>query len=125
MQHEKTYGEGGNKRTDKSLDLLKLEVQKDAAKKMEWPVNKPIPHMLDVGGTLVEAMPRVHPTLRVQLRVDVETYKKLGIPLRLGRSHMSKKGRLFQTPKLELLCDTGAQVDCRWDLQELPSRYCQ
>ena len=44
VQHEKTYGEGGHKRTDKSLDLLKLEVQK-----MEWPVNKPIPHMLDVG----------------------------------------------------------------------------
>ena len=25
---------------------------------------------------------------------------------------MSKKGRLLQTPKLDLLCDTGAQVDC-------------
>ena len=53
-------------------------------KKEEWPMNKPIPHMMDVGGTLVEGMPRAHPTLRVQLRVDVETYKKLGIPLTLA-----------------------------------------
>ena len=68
--------------------------------------------MMDVGGTLVEGMPRAHPTLRVQLRVDVEKYKTMGISLKLGRSHMSKKGRLFQTPKLDLLCDTGAQVDC-------------
>ena len=25
---------------------------------------------------------------------------------------MSKKGKLLQTPKLELMCNTGAQVDC-------------
>ena len=25
---------------------------------------------------------------------------------------MSKKGKIFPTPKLELLCGTGAQVDC-------------
>ena len=97
----------------KSLDLSEVVVQGGAMKKrVDWPVNKPIPHMMDVGGTLVEGMPRAHPTMRVQLKVDVGTYKKLGIPLMLGRSFMSKKGRLFQTPKLELLCDTGAQVDC-------------
>ena len=26
--------------------------------------------------------------------------------------YVSDKGRILQSPKLELLCDTGAQVDC-------------
>ena len=119
VQHEKRdstvqAAEGGRRKNkNKNLDLYEVAVQREAVvKKMEWPVKKPIPHMMDVGGTLVKAMPRTHPTMRVQLKVDVGTYKKLGIPLMLGRSFMSKKGRLFQTPKLELLCDTGAQVDC-------------
>ena len=112
VQHEKKTGKDCQSKS-KGLDLCELAVQEDAKKEeLKWPVNKAIPHMMDVGGTLVEAMPRAHPTLRVQLRVDVETYRKLGIPLILGKSHMSKKGRLFQTPRLELLCDTGAQVDC-------------
>ena len=43
----------------------------------------------------------------MQVRVDVGTYKMLGIRLMLGNSHMSQR-----TPSLELFCDTGAQVDC-------------
>ena len=58
------------------------------------------------------AMPSAHPLIRVQIKVDIGTYTRLGISLKLRRLHMSKKGKLLHTPKLELLCDTGAQVDC-------------
>ena len=100
VQHEKKA----------DLGLCAVAAQRDTV--AEWPAERPIPHMMDVGGTMVEAMPRAHPTMRVQLKVDVGTYRELGIPLKLNRSHMSKKGRMLQTPKVELLCDTGAQVDC-------------
>ena len=79
VQHEKkTGGNGQEKKKNKSLDLCELVVQRGAMKKkVDWPVNKPIPHMMDVGGTMVEGMPRAHPTMRVQLKVDIETYKEL------------------------------------------------
>ena len=71
VQHEEKTGKDCQSKS-KGLDLCELAVQEDAKKEeLKWPVNKAIPHMMDVGGTLVEAMPRAHPTLRVQLRVDV------------------------------------------------------
>ena len=39
-------------------------------------------------------------------------YEKTGLPLRMGRTSMTRKGKILQVPKVELLCDTGAQVDC-------------
>ena len=30
----------------------------------------------------------------------------------MGRRSMTKKGKLLQIPRVELLCDTGVQVDC-------------
>merc|ERR1711954_183009 len=36
----------------------------------------------------------------------------MGLLLQMGRSSMTKKGKLVQIPRVELLCDTGAQVDC-------------
>ena len=48
---------------------------------------------------MVEAMPRAHPTMKVQVKVDVGTYKDLGIPLDLGKLRMSKTGKLFRLLK--------------------------
>ena len=75
-------------------------------------VSKPIPHMMEVQGKLVVAMPRAHPGVRVQVEVDVSMYKECGLQLKMGKSSMTKEGKLLQVPKVELLCDTGAQVDC-------------
>merc|ERR1711954_344359 len=36
----------------------------------------------------------------------------MGLLLQMGRSSMTKTEKLLQIPKVELLCDTGAQVDC-------------
>ena len=75
-------------------------------------VNKPIPHMLEEGGRMVVAMPRAHPGVRVQVEVNKDMYDRTGLQLRMGKSSMTRKGKLLQIPKVELLCDTGAQVDC-------------
>ena len=74
--------------------------------------SQPVPHMLEENGHMVVKMPRSHPGLKVQVRVNVEMYKKTGLPLRMGRTSMTKKGKILQIPTIELLCDTGAQVDC-------------
>ena len=63
-------------------------------------------------GEMVVAMPRAHPGVRVQVEVNRAMYEKTGLPLRMGKSSMTRKGKLLQIPKIELLCDTGAQVDC-------------
>ena len=46
------------------------------------------------------------------MKVNVEMYKRTGLPLRMGRTSMTRKGKMLQIPMIELLCDTGAQVDC-------------
>ena len=58
---------------------------------------------------MVIAMPRAHPGIRVQEEVNKDMYEKTGLPLRMGKTSMTRKGKLFQIPKVELLCDTGAQ----------------
>ena len=75
-------------------------------------VTKPIPHMLEEEGRMVVAMPRAHPGVRVQVEINTDMYKRTGLPLRMGKTSMTKKGKLLQIPKVQLLCDTGAQVDC-------------
>ena len=52
-------------------------------------VTKPVPHMLEVEGRRVVAMPRVHPSIRVQVEVNKATYEKTGLPLRMGKSSMT------------------------------------
>ena len=79
---------------------------------MSLSLGKPLPHMMDVEGELVVAMPRDHPKLRVQVVVDVQTYKDYGMKLQLRKSCMNGGGKIINTPRMELLCDTGAQVDC-------------
>ena len=75
-------------------------------------LSQPVPHMLEENGHMVVKMPRSHPGLKVQMKINVKMYKRTGLPLRMGRKLMTKKGRILQIPKIELLCDTGAQVDC-------------
>ena len=74
--------------------------------------SQPVPHMLEENGHMVVKMPRSHPGLKVQVKVNVEMYKRTGLPLRMRRTSMTRKGKILQIPKIELLCDTGAQVDC-------------
>ena len=71
-----------------------------------------IPHMQEEDGRMTVTMPKDHPRIRVQVQVNKDMYEKMGLPLKMGRTFMSQKGRLLQIPKVELLCDTGAQVDC-------------
>ena len=87
-------------------------VQDRTGQSVRLSVTKPIPHMLEEEGRMVVAMPRAHPGVRVQVEVNKDMYKKTGLPLRMGKTSMTKKGKLLQTPKVQLLCDTGAQVDC-------------
>ena len=73
---------------------------------------RPVPHMQEEDGQMKVTMPKDHPKVRVQVQVNTEMYEKTGLPLEMGRSFMTKKGKLLQIPNVDLLCDTGAQVDC-------------
>ena len=73
---------------------------------------EPVPHMLEEDGDMVVEMPRAHPGLKVLVEVNTGMYEKTGLLLRMGRTSMTRKGKILQVPKVELLCDTGAQVDC-------------
>ena len=98
---------------DDAAAVNEVEAVRDTlGTKVKLSRNRPVPHMVDVGGELVVSVPREHPKLRVQMVVDAQFYKKHGLNLRLRRSCMTKQGKLLETPKVELLCDTGAQVSC-------------
>ena len=73
---------------------------------------RPVPHMEEEDGQMRVTMPKAHPKVRVQVQVNKDMYEKTGLLLQMGRSSMTKKGKLLQIPRVELLCDTGAQVDC-------------
>ena len=75
-------------------------------------VSRPIPHMQEENGKMIIAMPKAHPRVRVRIEVNTEMYKQTGLQLKMRRSSMTKQGKLLQVPKVEVLCDTGAQVDC-------------
>ena len=53
-------------------------------KPVKLSVTKPIPHMLEEKGRMVVAMPRAHPGVRVQVKVNKDMYDKTGLPLRTG-----------------------------------------
>ena len=105
VQHEMPGGKRVEVKTVKT-------VLDSGGKPVRLSMNKPIPHMLEVNGKMVVAMPRAHPGVRVQVEVNKDIYEKTGLPLRMGKTSMTRKGKLLQIPKVELLCDTGAQVDC-------------
>ena len=104
VQHERRTGQ-----TD--VGACAVIARAEVVQSDQWPKSKLIPHMIDVGGKLVEAQPPKHPTLKIRMKLDVQTYKDLKIPLQLRKSLMSRSGKVVQTPHVELLCDTGAQVD--------------
>ena len=98
---------------DKNVEIKSVKmVLNSGGKPVLLSSDKPIPHMLEVEGQMVVAMPRAHPGVRVQVEVNKDMYEMTGLPLRMGRSSMTKSGKILQIPKVELLCDTGAQVDC-------------
>ena len=100
-------------RGDTNAEVKTVQTVLDSGgKPVKLSVSKPIPHMLEENGKMVVAMPRAHPKVRVQVEVNKDMYEKNGLPLRMGKSSMTRKGRLLQIPKVELLCDTGVQVDC-------------
>ena len=70
-------GDIGEKPNDKMAGMRRSEVKLS--------MNRPAPHMVDVGGKLVVTLPRDHPKLRVQLVLDNEFYKEHGLVLRLRR----------------------------------------
>ena len=49
-------------------------------------------------------MHKDHSKVRVQVQVNKDMYEKTGLLLRMGRSSITKKGKLSQIPKVELLC---------------------
>ena len=105
--------DGQNEMEARNMRLMTVGAVKDSSGKIvELSDTKPVPHMMDVDGKFVVGMPRSHPALRVQVAIDVQAYKELGLSLRLNKSFMTKQGKLLQVPRVDLLCDTGAQVDC-------------
>ena len=105
VQHETKGGKQVGVKTVRAVKDLK-------GKPVRLSVTWPIPHMLEVNGKMVVAMPKAHPGIRVQVEVNKNMYEKTGLPLKMGKTSMTRKGKLLQIPKIELLCDTGAQVDC-------------
>ena len=105
VQHEMP---GGKKVEIKTVKM----VLDSGGKPVRLSVNKPIPHMLEEKGEMVVAMPRAHPGVRVQVEVNKPMYDMTGLPMRMGKTSMTRRGKLLQIPKVELLCDTVAQVDC-------------
>ena len=44
--------------------------------------------------------------------VNTGMYEKMGLPLKMGRASMTRKGKILKVPKIKLLRDTGAQANC-------------
>ena len=48
-------------------------------------------------------MPKDYPKVRVQVQGNKDMYEKTELLLKMGRSSMTKTGKLLQIPKVELL----------------------
>ena len=105
MQHEIP----GTKKVEVKTVGQKLNL---GGQQVRLSVDRPIPHMLEEQGKMVVAMPKAHPQVRVQVEVNKDMYVMTGLPLKMCRTSMTRKGKVLQIPRVELLCDTGAQVDC-------------
>ena len=105
--------DGQNEKKTRDMQLMTVgAVRGGSGTVIKLSSTRPVPHMMDVEGKFVVGMPRSHPALKVQIAIDVQAYKELGLNLRLSKSFMTRQGKLLQVPRVELLCDTGAQVDC-------------
>ena len=108
----KVKGGLGNNGQCEMATVQKVNLKKGADEALRLSMTSPVPHMMDVEGKLVMAMPKSHPKMKVQIAVDVPTYKEYGLQLLLRKSCMTNKGRVQHIPRVDVLCDTGAQVDC-------------
>ena len=105
--------DGQNEKKAPGKEVMAVGAVRDGfGKVIKLSNTSPVPHMMDVKGEFVAGMPRSHPALQVQVEIDIQAYEEFGLSLRLGRSFMTRQGKLLHVPKVELLCDTGAQVDC-------------
>ena len=80
--------------------------------KYRFSPDETIPHMVDVNSEFVVSKPEPQPRLEVEIQVDVQTYKRYGLICKLSSQVTSNEGKLMTPPKLSLVTDTGAQVDC-------------
>ena len=51
--------------------------------------------MQEEDGQMIVTMPKDHPKVRVQVQVNQDMYEKTGLPLKMGKSSMTKKGKLL------------------------------
>ena len=105
VKHEKgSWSEAG----------LNTVVMKEGGKVLEQKLSrhKPVPHMREVAGKMVVAMPEEHPQVNVDVQVDLAEYKEQGLVIDLCRTFRKKNGSNLPPPRVAMLCDTGAQVDC-------------
>ena len=102
VKHEKKYAE---------LQAVNVKAVRDRKGNVKQllPCN-PIPHMVEVAGKMVIAMPEDHPKVQVEMQVDMATYENYGLEVKLGRR--TRKGCKVAPRKIQMMCDTGAQVDC-------------
>ena len=71
-----------------------------------------VPHMVDTNGELVVAKPEPQPRIDIEVQVDIAAYKHFGLECKLDKQFTDRKGRLLEPPKMSMVTDTGAQVDC-------------
>ena len=67
---------------------------------------------IDMNGELVARNPEPQPRMDIEIQVDVAAYQQFGLECKLGKQFTDRKGRLHEPPKLNMLADSGAQVDC-------------
>ena len=73
---------------------------------------KPVPHMREIDGEMVIAMPEDHPKVRVEVQVDAKTYEDNDLEAVLQRRVSKWTHKKQEQPRIKMLADTGAQVDC-------------
>ena len=74
--------------------------------------NDLVPHMVDTDGEFRIVKPESQPRIDIEIQVDIAAYKQFGLQCKLGKQFMDRKGRLLEPPKMSMVTDTGAQVDC-------------
>ena len=71
-----------------------------------------VPHMVDTNGELEIAKPEPQPRIDIEVQVVIAAYKQFGLECKLGKQFTDRKGRLLEPPKMSMVTDIGAQVDC-------------
>ena len=74
--------------------------------------NDLVPHMVETDGEFKVVKPESQPRIDIEIQVDIAAYKQFGLQCKLGKQFTDRKGRLLEPPKMSMVTDTGAQVDC-------------